>query len=128
MREKLVELELRIAGLRAEQMVLVNELERSQAPQTDGSRSMVEYVAAHADISHALAGELVLAARRIGHHRHISHRIAAESISFDRAIAALRLAESGATRSDVDASYVLVFDGVRRDTTTGTRLRGPPNG
>jgi hypothetical protein len=40
----LVGVETKISMLRSEQLVLVHELESAQAPQSDGSRSMVDYV------------------------------------------------------------------------------------
>ena len=46
----LVAVEAQISRLRSEQHVLVRELELAQAPQFDGSRSMVEWVQAHLDV------------------------------------------------------------------------------
>lgn len=84
MSDQLAELETRIAGLRAEQVVLVNELDRAQAQQTDASRSLAEFVAARADIGQDLANDLVFAARVIPNHRPVSFKLAREQATFDR--------------------------------------------
>lgn len=100
----------------------MNNLERSRAPQTDGSRSMVEYVQSNADISHDLARDLVFASRIIARHRPINFRLAAESITFDRTIETLKLAETGASRSEIEASHNHDLDGVRRTTASRRRM------
>jgi hypothetical protein len=61
--EDLVSVEAQISQLRCRQHVLVGELDDAQAPQTDGSRSMVEWVQAHLDIKTDTAKDLVFAAR-----------------------------------------------------------------
>lgn len=122
MRDKLIDLEKTIAGLRIQQVVLVNNLERSQAPQTDGSRSMVEYVQSNMDVSATLARDLVYAARTIVHHRPINHRIAAETITFDRMIETVKLAEAGASSAEVEDSYGHDLDGVTRLTASRRRV------
>lgn len=121
----LVGVEAEISEARARQTVLVNELDRAQAPQSDGSRSMVEWVQAHLDIDHRTAQDLVFAGRRIAHHRDLSFRLADGHATFPRAIAALRYAESGATSNEVNQSFDRDLDGVglltarRRHTTPG---------
>jgi len=111
---ELVGVEAEISEARARQTVLVNELDRAQAPQSDGSRSMVEWVQAHLDIDHSTAQDLVLAGRRIGHHRRLSFRLADGSATFPRAIAALKYAEAGATSREVEQSFSRDLDGVGR--------------
>ncbi|MCL1599392.1 MAG: HNH endonuclease, partial [Actinomycetia bacterium] len=72
-----------------------------------------------------VARDLVLASRRIAHHRPISHRLADGRISFDRAIATLRYAETGATPDQVEESFehdletVSRFKAKQRRVTTG---------
>jgi len=55
--------EAQISQLRCRQHVLVGELDDAQAPQSDGSRSMVEWVQAHLDVKTDTAKDLVFAAR-----------------------------------------------------------------
>jgi hypothetical protein len=110
--ERLIEVESEIAQLRAEQVVLVNELDRAQAPQTDGSRSLVEWVQAH----------LVFAARTIGHHRYISLQLAAGSCTFDRAVASTKLAAAGVEPSGVLDSFSLDLHNVSRLTAHRQRV------
>jgi len=113
---ELADRESRIALLRAEQVVLVQRAERAQATQSDGSRSMEEWVQARLDVRPDVARDLVVASRRIAHHRRISNRLADGVISFDRAIVTLRYAEAGATNDQVDESF-------ERDLATVSRLR-----
>ncbi|MGI9666727.1 MAG: hypothetical protein ACR2N2_06435, partial [Acidimicrobiia bacterium] len=83
--ERLSSLEHEIADLRAQQVVLVNELDSGQAPLADASRSLTEYVQSHTDVSDHTARDLVYLARTIPHHRSVSFRLASASITFDRA-------------------------------------------
>lgn len=108
--------------MRAEQIVVVNELDRAQAPQTDASRSLVEFVSANTDVSHELARDLVLASRTIANHRPINFRLAREQATFDRTMDTLRYAESGATPSEVEASYARDLGSVRRMTAAARRV------
>lgn len=119
---QLIAIEARISTLRAEQVVLVNELDRAQAPQVDASRSMVEWVQSHLDIRSELAGDLVFAARAIGHRRAISSRLAGGSCTFDRAVVATRYAVAGATPQDIEDSFSLDLHGVRRLTAASRRM------
>lgn len=68
--------EAKIAELRAEQVVLVHEAERAQAPRCDGSRSMVEWVQSQGDVSDEVARNLVFAGRGIAHHRYLALKLA----------------------------------------------------
>ena len=71
MEADLVEVEAEISRLRARQVVLVNELDRAQAPQCDGSRSMLEWVQSHLDIDHDTARRLVYVSQRIARYRQL---------------------------------------------------------
>lgn len=122
MKAEMIDLENQIAQIRARQVVLVNELERSQAPQTDGSRSMVEYVQANTDVDSRLASDIVFAARKIAKHRHINFPFADGKMTFDRMMATLRYADSGAQRPDLEASYERDLAGVRRLTLGRRRI------
>jgi hypothetical protein len=119
---ELVAVEAEISEARARQTVLINELDRAQAPQIDGPRSMVEWLAAHLDSDHHGARDLMFAARRIGHHRYLSFRLADGHATFSRTIASLKYAETGATREEVQASFERDLDGVKRLTTRQRRM------
>jgi hypothetical protein len=79
----LVAVEAKITRLRSEQHVLVRELEYGQAPQSDGSRSMVDYVQSRLDIKRDTARDLVFAARRFVKHRGLHDRMLNRDATFD---------------------------------------------
>ncbi len=122
MASELVDVEAQIARLRARQVVLVGELDRAQAPQSDGSRSMVEWVQSNIDVDADTARHLVFAARRIAHHRHLALRLAEGRCTFPRAVAALDYAEAGASDGDVHSSFDLDLAGVARLTARRRRV------
>jgi len=119
---ELVAVEAEISEARARQTVLVNELDRAQAPQSDGSRSMVEWLQSHLDVDHRTARDLLLAGRRIGHHRYLSFQLADGHATFQRTIAALKYADTGATYDEVTASFGQDLDGVARLTAHRRRV------
>jgi hypothetical protein len=110
----LVAVEARITELRSEQQVLVRELEYAQAPQSDGSRSMVDYVQSRLDVKRDTARDLVFAARRFVQHRGLHDRMLYRGATFDRTIAAVKLADAGAFPDVVAESYDRDLAGVRR--------------
>ncbi len=112
--EDLVGVEARISLLRCEQQVLINELDKAQAPQTDASRSMVEWVQAHLDVRIDTARDLVFAARRFKWNRDLYHHMVYEGATFDRTVAAVKLADAGATAHEVQDSYGRDLAGVAR--------------
>jgi hypothetical protein len=112
--QDLVAVEAKIAMLRSEQHVLVRELEQAQAPQTDGSRSMVDYVQARLDVKRDTARDLVFAARRFPYRRPLHDKMLYQGATFDRTVAAVRLADTGATQGVVDESYRVDLAGVSR--------------
>jgi hypothetical protein len=116
METELVAIEAEVSDARARQVVLVNELDRAQAPQCDGSRSMVEWVQSHLDIDTDTARHLLFAARRITRHRYLSNRLADSRCTFPRAVATLKYAESGASYDDVIDSFDRDLAGVARLT------------
>jgi hypothetical protein len=106
--ERLTELrrsDAQISELRARQKVLVNDLGKANVAQRDGARSIVEWLQSRLDMSRSNAAELVYAARWFKRHRSIEHRLAEGLVSFDRAIAVLRLAMAGAAPDVVEQSY-----------------------
>jgi len=122
----LVGVEARITELRSEQHVLVRELERAQAPQSDGSRSMVDYVQSRLDIRRDTAKDLVFAARRFVKHRGLHDRMLNRGATFDRTVGAVKLADAGAPPDVVAGSYDRDLLGVAR-LTTRTRRVTPAN-
>ncbi|MFO7701048.1 MAG: hypothetical protein R6W79_10640 [Acidimicrobiia bacterium] len=98
--ERLVGLEHRIAELRAEQVVVVNGLNKGQAHLTDASRSLTEYVQARCDVSPETARGLVFAGTTFGRHQSVSDRMAYGRITFDRAVATVVYLRAGATTED----------------------------
>jgi Domain of unknown function (DUF222)/HNH endonuclease len=114
--------ESQIATLRAEQAVLVQQLSVAQATVSDGSRSMIEWVQAHLDVQQGLARDLVLASRRLGRNRWIAFRLADGDCTFDRAIATVRLADSGAPEHEVRASLEWDLAGVGRSVSRRRRM------
>jgi hypothetical protein len=100
--------------LRSEQHVLVRELDQAQTPQSDGSRSMAEWVQSHLDIKRDTATDLVFAARRFPHQRGIHGRMLYQGATFDRTIAAVKLSDAGATQDTVIESYDRDLAGVGR--------------
>lgn len=112
----LVEVEARINMLRCEQIVLVSELERAQAPQADGSRSLIDWVSAQLDMNRTTARDLVFASRRIADYRPLENRMVNGAASFDRTIAVVKLADAGASDDVIEASFDRDLDGVRRLT------------
>ena len=112
----LVAVEAKISQLRCEQHVLVNELDKAQAPQTDASRSMVEWVQAHLDVRTDTARDLVFAARRFKWNRDLYDRMVDGDATFDRTVAVVKLADAGATHGEVEESYRRDLAGVARMT------------
>jgi len=114
METDLVDLEAQISQLRCEQHVLVSQLDKAQAPQTDGSRSMVEWVQAHLDVKTDTAKDLVFAARNFVWNDRIYDQMLYRGATLDRTIAAVKLADAGATRAEVDDSFDRDLAGVAR--------------
>ncbi len=110
----LVGVEAQISRLRSEQHVLVRELELAQAPQSDGSRSMVEWVQAHLDVKRDTATDLVFAARRFPFQRGLHDRMLNRGATFDRTVVAVKLADAGALPDQVAESYHRDLAGVGR--------------
>lgn len=112
----LVEVEAKISLLRCEQVVLVGQLDTAQAPQADGSRSLVDWVSARLDMNRRTARDLVFAARTFHDHRGLHRRMIDGGESFDRTVAVVKLAETEASEDVVAGSYDHDLDGVRRLT------------
>jgi hypothetical protein len=113
---KLREVEARISDLRCEEAVLVNELDKINIAARDGHRSLNEWLSAEMDVTRASASELVFAGRHLPRFRPINFRLADGAMSFDRAVATMRLAQAGADESTVTHSESLDLAAVRRLT------------
>jgi HNH endonuclease len=111
---RLVDLESEISRLRAEQAVVVNQLDHARAERSDGSRSLVEWVQAHLDVDPSTARDLVYLARRGGHHRGIWSGLASGDRTTSRTLVTMRYAEAGATEDDLTRSLDTDLGGVRR--------------
>ena len=118
----LVAVEAKITELRSEQHVLVRELEYAQAPQSDGSRTMVDYVQVRLDIKRDTAKDLVFSARRFVQHPDIHDRMLYRGATFDRTVAAVKLADAGALPDVVAGSYERDLSGVARLTANIRRV------
>ena len=120
--KELCDRESQIATLRAEQAVLVQQLEDAQATVSDGSRSMIEWVQAHLDVQPRLARDLVMASRRLGRNRWIAFRLADGSHTFDRVIATVKLADTGLPDDQVRESLEWDLPSVGRAVNRRRRL------
>ncbi|GMQ84458.1 MAG: hypothetical protein BMS9Abin07_0022 [Acidimicrobiia bacterium] len=111
---ELKECEVQVGELRARQAVLINELDKRDIAGTQGARSLVDWVASTLDMSRRNASDLAYAVRWFKKHRSISHRFADGLMSYDRAVATVRLARSGAGPEVVNDSYRMDLNGVAR--------------
>ncbi len=89
----LVDAELGIARLRAVQMAVVTEKKRRRSHQADGYRSIVDWVAARADIDHKTARSVCWTATRLAEAPDVAEELASGLLSFDRAEQVARLPE-----------------------------------
>ena len=117
----LQKIDAEISDLRKRASVIVNDLNKRAVAQRRGARSITEWLSATLDLSRSNASDLVFAAR-FGMHRGIEHRLIERDISFDRALAALRLAEAGATAETVEASYQVDLNRVAHLTSRQRRV------
>jgi len=101
---------------------LVNELDKINVAARDGHRSLNEWVSAELDVTRASASELVFAGRHLPRFRPINFRLAEGVISFDRAVATMRLAVAGADASTLTHSESLDLAAVRRLTARQRRV------
>ncbi len=85
--------EREIATWRSLQMAAIREKKTRQSHNADGYRSIVDWVAAQADISHRTARSLCWTASRLGEAPELEDHLAAGEVSFDRAEQLARLPE-----------------------------------
>ncbi len=121
---ELAELNAKIAKLQARQLVILNQLERSQVPRRDGARNMTEWTATSLDVGHATAREMVAAANRIGREDPwLFEQLQEGKVTLDRAMATLRLSATDAPATIVDRSFDLDLAAVSRLTHKYRRIQ-----
>lgn len=116
--------EAHIARIRARQLATLQALDLAQVALADGSRSMVEWVAARLDVTHDQAGRLTQTAARLADQPRLSGELADGTVSFDRACEESRLVAVGATEEQVAASRGFDLAGVRRMVARHHRMGG----
>jgi hypothetical protein len=89
----IVRAEAEIGSWRATEMALIAEKRRRQTHHADGYRSIIDWVAARADVSHHTARSLTWTATRLSEAPEVGAQLAAGEISFDRAEQLARLLE-----------------------------------
>lgn len=119
---RLVELEQEISDLRAQQVVVINELNKGQAHLTDASRNLTEYIQSHLDVSPETAKDLVFAGTTFPFQSSVHDRLIGGGITFDRALATVAYIVSGASDDDVAESDRLDIEDVRRRTSARKRM------
>ena len=85
--------EREIATWRSLQVAAIREKKTRQSHNADGYRSIVDWVAARADISHRTARSLCWTASRLGGAPELEEQLASGEVSFDRAEQLARLPE-----------------------------------
>ena len=110
---RLLEREEMISVLRADQAITLEALDAAQVHMTDGSRSMIGWVAARLDVSHDTARLLTRSAALMADQPAVARRLATGEIGVERAVAAAELA-GVAPAEIVEWSEGLDLGGVRR--------------
>jgi hypothetical protein len=87
----IISAEAEIASWRAVEMAVVGEKRARQSHAADGYRSLVDWLAARADISHRTARSLCWTATRLDHAPEVAAWLAEGEITFDRAEQLARL-------------------------------------
>ena len=118
---RLIDLESKIAELRAEQGVIVHELDRANATATDGSRTLTDWIRARLDVDANTSRDLAYLGTRGVRHGRIWDSMTSGRSTFARTVATMRLADTGATEADIEESRRRDLDGVR----TMTNRRSP---
>ncbi|MCL1694103.1 MAG: DUF222 domain-containing protein [Actinomycetia bacterium] len=111
---RLREVEAEISDLRCEQATLVNELDKKHVAGRTGHRSMNEWLSAELDVSRSFASDLVFCARHLGNDRSLNARLGDGDVTFDRAVALMRLADAGADQTTLTHSETVDLPTVKR--------------
>ena len=113
MASRLRAVEAEISDLRCEQAVLVNELDKMHIAGRNGHRSMNEWLSAELDVTRSFASDLVFCARHLVKDRPLNSRLADGDVTFDRAVALMRLADAGADQATLAHSEAKDLAAVR---------------
>jgi hypothetical protein len=119
--QRLVALERRIGELRAEQAVLVNEVDKRNGHRSDGSRTLAEWLQIHLDVSKDTALALVVAGRGCVDNRMLQEDLADEA-TFDRVVAMHRFVDAGATEVEARSTLTLNISDLQKMTRNRRRL------
>jgi hypothetical protein len=114
LRARLRDVEVEISDLRCEQATLVNELDKIHIGGRSGHRSLNEWLSAELDVTRSFASDLVFCARHLAKDRPLNARLAEGAITFDRAVALMRLADAGADSATLTYSESQDLASVRR--------------
>lgn len=90
----LIRAESEVAGWRSIEMAVVAEKKRRQSYNADGYRSIVDWVAARADVSHQTARSICWTASRLAEAPEVAAELALGGLTFDRAEQLARLPET----------------------------------
>jgi hypothetical protein len=97
-------------------------LDKINIAGSTGCRSTTEWVSSRLDVSRAAASDLVYAARWKKRYRRYEHRLVEGAMTFDRAVATMRLAVAGADEATLAHSELLDLAGVGRLTARQRRV------
>lgn len=117
---ELAETSNKVSQLQAGQLVIINQLQRAGVA---GARSMVDGTASTTDVSHHAVKQLVDAANQMYREDpYLFDELEAGDITFDRAMATMRLLAADAPETVVDKSFELDLTGVNRLTHQYRRI------
>ncbi len=119
--ERLKVIERLIGDLRAEQAVLVNELDKVHAHRADASRTLGEWLQSRLDVSKQTARALVTAGRGCVQNQGVQRDLA-NSVTFDRAVATHRLIETGVDEGEARRTIDQNLEDIRKLTVRRKRL------
>ena len=111
---RLVACEAEIADLRIQQTALLSRLRAHRVDRRDGHRSMVDWTAATLDVTADTARRLIQASKLFVEHRAVERRLADGEVTFERASATAKLADTGASFDQIEDSYRHDLAGVAR--------------
>jgi 5-methylcytosine-specific restriction endonuclease McrA len=112
----LIEAEEAIAGLKAIQLQVLEDLDRDQVATADGCRTLSEWVAGRLDLGTESAKSLVRTMRRTADRPDLREALASGEITFDRVEAVSRIAEHVGYLEELDVA------GVRREAALLARV------
>jgi hypothetical protein len=120
--QELVGREQTVSQLRAEQMMLLTELDRRQVATGDGCKSLSEWVSGRLDVAPETAATLVRTTRRLEGLPATAKRLQAGEMSFDRVVELARLATPEDEHTILDEAWRWDITGLRRHIAARRRL------